>query len=62
MANGEDVMRHFMGAGALALLLAGCGTPSDVNGGALGSAGGGNGPQYEPGDPCKGVVPQMCAY
>ncbi|WP_175481701.1 hypothetical protein [Palleronia pelagia] len=55
-------MRHFMGAGALALLLAGCGTPSDVNGGALGSAGGGNGPQYEPGDPCKGVVPQMCAY
>ena len=20
------------------------------------------GPAYEPGDPCKGVVPQLCAY
>ncbi|SPJ24267.1 hypothetical protein [Palleronia abyssalis] len=27
-----------------------------------GGATGGTGPQYEPGDPCKGVVPQLCAY
>ena len=28
--------------------------------GALGPVAGGSGPQYEPGDPCKGVVPELC--
>ncbi|SHI99625.1 hypothetical protein SAMN04488012_10428 [Palleronia salina] len=58
-------MRHFMGAGALALLLAGCGAPSGPgisDGGVAVSANSGTGPEYERGDPCKGVVPQMCAY
>lgn len=42
----------------LALLGAAC-QPIPQDGGVSDVRGG---PAYEPGDPCKGVVPQLCAY
>ncbi len=50
-------MRHFWGLGLVIGTLSACG-PGPVEQIPEGPTS----PQYAPDDPCKGVVPQLCAY